>query len=62
MESQSVVNSVSNNKTDNLELGYVICKRCSSIIATLPTNRVKRFYSECSEGCENEYEGVKEFD
>lgn len=63
MESQCVVNVDDNiNKTDVLELGYMICKRCSSIIATLPTNRVRRFYGECKESCENVSEGVSEFD
>ncbi|MDQ8738446.1 GapA-binding peptide SR1P [Paenibacillus sp. LHD-38] len=56
-----VINGIKKEKV-GLELGYMICKRCGSIIATLPTNRVKRYYSECSEGCSDEYLGVKEFD
>ncbi|WP_238404381.1 GapA-binding peptide SR1P [Paenibacillus paridis] len=62
MEYQSVEMNGSNKKKDGLELGYVICKRCDSLIATLPTNRVKRFYGECSEGCKSEIEGAREFD
>jgi translation initiation factor 2 beta subunit (eIF-2beta)/eIF-5 len=62
MECQNVVDNSSNKTKDDLELGYVICKRCGSLIATLPTNRVKRYYGECSEGCKNEFEGVNEFD
>ncbi|MBD2868547.1 GapA-binding peptide SR1P [Paenibacillus arenilitoris] len=64
MKYQSELVEVSDKKAQ-LELGYVICKSCGSLIATLPTNRVKRYYgecSECAEGCDKDTEGAKEFD
>ncbi|SDT01316.1 SR1 protein [Paenibacillaceae bacterium GAS479] len=30
-----------------LEYGLVLCRNCNEIMYTLPTNRVKRFYSLC---------------
>ncbi|MCA0753579.1 GapA-binding peptide SR1P [Paenibacillus sp. N4] len=62
MESQSVAIERIDDKQERLELGYVICRHCSKLIATLPTNRVKRFYGQCSEGCEESRAGLKEFD
>ncbi|MFC5648741.1 GapA-binding peptide SR1P [Paenibacillus solisilvae] len=62
MESQSVTCNESKEMKEALELGYIICKRCGAIIDTLPTNRVKRFYGECAEECEDKNEGGREFD
>ncbi|OXM14070.1 GapA-binding peptide SR1P [Paenibacillus herberti] len=30
-----------------LEYGLVLCRNCNEIMYTLPTNRVRRFYSLC---------------
>ncbi|NEW07739.1 GapA-binding peptide SR1P [Paenibacillus sp. SYP-B3998] len=29
------------------DLGVILCKSCNEVIATLPTNGVKKFYSLC---------------
>lgn len=35
------------NATEYPELGTVLCKSCGDIIATLPTNGVKKMYVVC---------------
>ncbi|MFC5447841.1 GapA-binding peptide SR1P [Paenibacillus aestuarii] len=30
------------------DLGVILCKHCNAVIATLPTNGVKKFYNVCS--------------
>jgi|GEM_PF-6235000 len=35
-------------KSVHNELGVILCKHCNAVIATLPTNGVKKFYSVCS--------------
>ncbi|MCU6707387.1 GapA-binding peptide SR1P [Paenibacillus sp. J5C_2022] len=32
-----------------LDLGVIICKHCMTVIDTLPTERVMRYYSDCQE-------------
>jgi len=33
--------------TGNMELGVLICKICNEVVATLPTNGVKKIYGIC---------------
>ncbi len=46
--------TISSSVTSN-ELGIVLCKYCSSMIGTLPTNGFKKLYGICdSEECQGE--------
>ncbi|MCD9026111.1 GapA-binding peptide SR1P [Cohnella silvisoli] len=52
-----------NSSNDNPvnDLGLIICKSCSQIIGTLPTNGYKKFYIVCeNEQCSSGLQGGNE--
>lgn len=50
--------NVNLEKNVPLELGYILCKWCGTVVGTIPTNGVKRIHGECpDQACRKATEG-----